>query len=507
MKKSWLALLLAFCTLLPACELFEPIESETPPTITNPSNPGETPPPSETAHSDSDDDGICDKCTQSVMVSIDFFAMNDLHGKFDDTAENEGVDELTTYLKNARAANPNTVLLSSGDMWQGSAESNLTNGEIVVDWMNEMDFSSMTMGNHEYDWGESKIESNAQFAEFPFLGINIYDKATNQRVDYCEASTTVEVGGITVGIIGSIGDVYSSIASDKSKDVTFRTGSALTSLVKAEAAKLRASGVDFIVYSTHEGLGSASEEFTADQEALSTTVDLIFEGHTHQGYAKKDSEGVYHLQNSGDGGGISHALVEINSVTGTYCVSKAEHVWASSYTGLPDDSLVDNLLAKYDSQIAKGREVLGDNSAYRNSTYLCNLVARLYYERGEQVWSERYDIVLGGAYLQTRSPYSLQAGSVTYGQLMTLFPFDNQIVLATISGSKLKNFFTRNNYYTACDIGFSESSIDDAKTYYVITDTYTAYYSYNGMTEVARLDETTFARDLLADYIRGGGLE
>ena len=33
-------------------------------------------------HVDSDDNGGCDTCNQSVLVNLDFYAINDLHGKF-----------------------------------------------------------------------------------------------------------------------------------------------------------------------------------------------------------------------------------------------------------------------------------------------------------------------------------------------------------------------------------------------------------------------------------------
>jgi hypothetical protein len=38
-----------------------------------------------------------------------------------------------------------------------------------------------------------------------------------------------------------------------------------------------------------------------------------------------------------------------------------------------------------------------------------------------------------------------------------------------------------------------------------VTDTYSSSYGPNGLTEIARYDETTYARDLLADYIEAGG--
>jgi 2',3'-cyclic-nucleotide 2'-phosphodiesterase (5'-nucleotidase family) len=207
-------------------------------------------------HVDVDDNGSCDICEISLFVYIDFYAINDLHGKFSDTSSNNGVDELTTYLKNTSLTDEHTVFLSSGDMWQGSSESNLTNGKIITEWMNELGFASMTLGNHEFDWGEEYIIENAALAEFPMLAINIYDRTTNQRVEYCESSVLVECRGLQVGIIGAIGDHYSSISGDKSQNIYFKTGSELTALVKAESDKLRAAGADLIVYSLHSGYGS-----------------------------------------------------------------------------------------------------------------------------------------------------------------------------------------------------------------------------------------------------------
>ena len=50
-------------------------------------------------------------------------------------------------------------------------------------------------------------------------------------------------------------------------------------------------------------------------------------------------------------------------------------------------------------------------------------------------------------------------------------------------------------------------NIDPDATYYIVTDTYTSQYGPNRLTEVARYDETTFARDLLAEYVKAGGLK
>ena len=205
------------------------------------------------AHTDIDDNGSCDACGDSVLVTVDFYVINDLHGKFADTDAQPGVDELTTYLKNSVKSDEHAVLLSTGDMWQGSSESNLTYGNIITDWMNEMDFAAMALGNHEFDWGEEYIAANAAIAEFPFLAINIYDRETNQRVEYASASVMVECGDIDIGIIGAIGDCYSSISYEQVSDIYFKTGDELTALVKSEADRLREGGAEIIVYSLHDG--------------------------------------------------------------------------------------------------------------------------------------------------------------------------------------------------------------------------------------------------------------
>ena len=453
---------------------------------------------------DADDNGICDDCKQSVLITLDIYAVNDLHGKVLDNDSQEGVDELSTYLQNARAQNEYTVVLSSGDMWQGMAESNLTYGKLVTDWMNGMDFVSMTLGNHEYDWGEQYIRENAAMAEFPFLAINVYSTITNQRVDYCQPSVMVEINGVKVGIIGAMGDCYSSISSDKVQDVYFKTGSQLTELVKAESNQLRQAGADCIIYSLHD-------DYSMYDLSLSNGyVDVVFEGHSHQSYIEKDSYGVYHLQGGGDNKGITRASLEVNFARNNTKTKQANTISTSTYRYLDDHPIVAQLTEKYNDVITLARKELGQNDSYRGSWELCEKIAELYYRAGMEKWGDQYDIVLGGGYLKARSPYEIYAGKVTYGDLYNIFPFDNPIVLCKISGSKLRSQFletSNSNYHIYCgDYGESiKNNIVNSKTYYIVIDTYSSLYSYNGATEIARYDETTYARDLLAEFIESGG--
>ena len=449
-------------------------------------------------HVDENSDGVCDECNESVMRDIDIFAVNDLHGKVLDGAGHPGVDEMTTYFKQAKEENPNTIFLSSGDMWQGADLSNSTKGLLVTDWMNHVGFASMTLGNHEYDWGEEFIANNAAQANFPFLAINIYNKQTNERVEYCDASVMYETNGAKIGIIGAMGDCYSSISSDKVQDVYFKTGSALVGLVTSEARKLRAAGADFIVYSVHDDVSAYNAE-------ISQYVDIVFEGHSHQAYTSQDSKGVWHLQGGGDNKGISHAQITVNIANETHSVTSAKTLTSSTYSSYAKDPIVEELSVKYTAQLEEVNRVVGYNEKIRGGDEICDTVAKLYYELGQKSWGEKYDIFLGGAFLSTREPYNVYVGDVTYGDLLNVLPFDNQIVLCSIKGSNLlKGFINNTRYHNYLADGVTAADINSTETYYVVTDTYSSTYSYNQCTELERYDETTFARDLLADYIGTG---
>ncbi|MBR5818243.1 MAG: bifunctional metallophosphatase/5'-nucleotidase [Clostridia bacterium] len=470
------------------------------------------------AHTDSNSDKYCDGCGGYTVVVIDIYAINDLHGKIFDTDSQPGVDELTTYIKSAYTTDDNVIVLSSGDMWQGTSESNLTHGNMMTEWLGELGTVSMTFGNHEFDWNNSYIYDNIALASFPFLAINIYDTTTGTRAAYATPSVIVERGGAKIGIIGAIGDCHSSISQDKVADVEFKIDNALTALVKAESERLRALGCDMIVYSIHDGLDSGEGSGQVSDStfrryydtALSDGyVDVVFEAHSHQRYVCTDRYGVYHLQGGGENSGISHVELSLDVVTDDVNVGTAETVRSYVYSGYSSDDIVDELREKYKNEIAKGDELLGYTQSYVAGDVLRQACADSYLKYGLEIWADKYNIVLGGGYIGIRSPYDLSAGDVYYKDIYSLFPFDNALCLCSVSGKKLKSQFinsTNSNYFIAMSDYGKGLSISDSATYYIVTDTYSAFYAPNGLTIVDMLDEEFYARDMLAEYVKEGGL-
>ncbi len=465
------------------------------------------------SHSDNNSDDICDACGNSVIVVVDFYCINDLHGRILDTLTQPGIEELTTYLESAKETDDHVVLLSSGDMWQGSAESYLTRGKLVTDWMNALDFQAMALGNHEFDWGEEYISQNMKLAEFPFLAINVFDSETQERAEYCVPSLLVEYSGVQIGIIGAIGDHLSSISPDMTRGIYFETGNALTELVKAESLALREQGADFVVYLLHDGTSAGQEASQLhsyyDLSLSDGYVDLVFEGHSHQQYIFEDPFGVPHLQNGGDNtGGLSHAEVSIHAIDGTVTVRETELVTVDAYEQMEDSSVIEKLLKRYEKEVAPAVEVVGNLDASVPGDVLRQSVADLYYMEGLLRWGGEYDIALGGGYISIRSPGYLARGEITYGELLELFPFDNELVLCAIRGEDLKERFLETDnldYFICCDENLT-ANIRDEEIYYVVVDSYSSTYPKNKLIEVERFGESYYARDMLADYIRNGGL-
>ena len=453
--------------------------------------------------------------------TLDVYGINDMHGKFEDTNEQPGVDEMTTYLKNM-ARTQNTIFLSAGDMWQGSCESGLTKGNIITEWMNELDFAAMTLGNHEFDWGVGPILDNIDLAEFPILAINVYDVDTDERLEGCEASTVVDKGDVQIGIIGAIGDCYGDISAERvDGEVYFKTDDDLTALVMAESQRLRTEErVDFVIYAIHDGYGSSSssvktmygnlenEEGTYyDIDLSNGYVDLVFEGHSHKSYILKDSYGVYHLQGGGDNkNGITHAQVVFDFKNDEVSVEEVNFVKHDTYRNMADDDIVDDLMEKYDEEVGAMYDHLGANLIGTiDDDTLAETAAMLYYQYGVEKWGDEYDIIIGGGKINVRSPYQLKKGSVTYAQLYMLFPFDNAIVLCKIKGSDLKRRYMNNSGYFT--YGYDNRTIVDSEYYYIVTDTYNLYYKSNRLTLVEIYGEDIYARDFLAQYAREGGFE
>jgi hypothetical protein len=122
--------------------------------------------------------------------------------------------------------------------------------------------------------------------------------------------------------------------------------------------------------------------------------------------------------------------------------------------------------------------------------------------------------VLGGGFLQTRSPYYLPAKAVTYGDIYPLLPFDNPLDLCEVNGSRLQSQFIDSKNYV-CFYGEDgqaiKNNVSNNETYYVVVDTYCANYNFKGLGFLKIVeyyedgDHSYYPRHALAEYIYNDG--
>ena len=100
-------------------------------------------------------------------VSVQILAVNDFHGNLEPPAGSSGrigtinaggVEYLATHINSLRATNPNTVVVSAGDMIGASPLlSALFHDEPTIEAFNLIGLDYNAVGNHEFDEGRDEL--------------------------------------------------------------------------------------------------------------------------------------------------------------------------------------------------------------------------------------------------------------------------------------------------------------------------------------------------------------
>src|SRR5580658_2905912 len=110
-------------------------------------------------------------------ITITLLHSNDLHAHIEPTRIKGqpygGYARQATIIKRARASEPNVMLLSGGDTFQGTLFFNTYEGLADLAFMNEVHYDAMAVGNHEFDRGPKPLGTFASLAAFPVLSANL----------------------------------------------------------------------------------------------------------------------------------------------------------------------------------------------------------------------------------------------------------------------------------------------------------------------------------------------
>ncbi|RVV98449.1 multifunctional 2',3'-cyclic-nucleotide 2'-phosphodiesterase/5'-nucleotidase/3'-nucleotidase [Mesobaculum littorinae] len=240
--------------------------------------------------------------------SMTLLHTNDFHDRFEpinaydsscSTEDNEagdcfgGIARMITAVEEARErAGDNVLLLDAGDQFQGSLFFSEYGGELAAEFMNQLAYDAMAVGNHEFDNGPEGLAEFTAQVDFPVLSANIDVSQNDQLSGEVEKSTVIEVGGEQIGIVSVLAEDTPETSSP-GKSVIFSSD---TDGAQAEIDRLTDEGVNKIILLTHVG-------FPADKRLAEelTGVDLIVGGHSHTLLSNDDEDaaGAYPTEVNG----------------------------------------------------------------------------------------------------------------------------------------------------------------------------------------------------------------
>lgn len=217
----------------------------------------------------------------TILHTNDFHARFEPISRFDSGCSAEdndagecfgGTARLITAVDAARARSNNSILVDGGDQFQGTLFYTYYKGAMAAEFMNQLGYDGMTVGNHEFDDGPEVLRGFVDAVEFPVLMSNADISKEALLNEAIQKSTIIERGGERIGLIGLTPQNTQELASP-GPNVNFTDPA---EAVQAEVDRLTAEGVNKIIVLSHSGYGVD----IAVAEAT-TGVDVIVGGHTN----------------------------------------------------------------------------------------------------------------------------------------------------------------------------------------------------------------------------------
>ena len=388
-----------------------------------------------------------DKSSNKVIEILSF---NDFHGNVLENGKNIGAAKLTgiikEYQKKDEASDTYGVAtVSGGDIYQGTAISNILSGAPVSEMLKEIGIVASAIGNHEYDWGSDKIKPWADEVGFKFLASNLIDETTGLAPEYAEPYIITEVEGINIAFIGIA--TPETLTSTKAENVVGLKFLDIVETIDKYSKIVRAEGADIVVALTHSPAVENSDGTIIGEAAEiaenAADVDAVIAAHNHKfvdGFVQNNNTGkdIPVVQAGYNGRGLSVITFTFDENEEILNVdANTRQFYAESTTNeFPVDENVAESIAKYNEELAPTllKEVAElnfdlDHDRYAGVTPLGVTVA----EAMRQAGGTQVAIANGGG---IRAP--LTKGTLTLGDMYTILPFDNNVVTMKVTGAKLK---------------------------------------------------------------------
>jgi len=418
---------------------------------------------------------------EDTVYNITVLHTNDHHGRFWQNRYGEYgmaarktlVDQIRTEVESAGGS---VLLLSGGDINTGVPESDLQNAEPDFKGMSLIGYDAMAIGNHEFDNPISVLRMQEGWANFPLLSANIYDKKTDQRL--FKPYQVFNLNGVKTAVIGLTTKDTAKIGNPEYiSGFDFRDPELEAKKVIAEVENNEHPDLIFAV--THMGhyqnaqYGvNAPGDVTLARSLPEGALDMIVGGHSQEPVCMEGDNvvdanfqpgddcvpdkqnGTYIVQahewgkylgradyqfKNGELTLLDYKLIPINLVKKVEVDGESKRVLVADKIEQDADVLEfltpyqENGQAELSNQVAEiNGKLEGDRSAVRfKQTNLGLLIAKAHKERTKA----DFGVMNSGGVRD-----SIQAGKVTYKDVLKVQPFANQVSYVDMTGAEVINY-------------------------------------------------------------------
>lgn len=258
--------------------------------------------------------------------TITFIQLNDLHANI--VGHNEqvkqegnstiklekmgGLAKIKTQIDSIRQENNHTILMNIGDTYHGTAESMFTNGNMVVDLVNNLGVDVGVMGNWDFAYGPivthlryGKIsQDDVQRPNFKVIAANATCALPSQIASmgafaqtmattalentfgckvgelFLDPTHIIEKEGIKIGFIGLTSDIVDRMHEMMGFNLDFTQGKEnYVTLINDYATELKNAGADMVVVMSELGI---HKDYALAKVLSKENVQVIFSAHTHE---------------------------------------------------------------------------------------------------------------------------------------------------------------------------------------------------------------------------------
>ena len=384
----------------------------------------------------------CSQNTDNRSDDIVILFENDVHCVV------EGYSKLSAMKKELQQNYKNVGVVSGGDYIQGSSLGVISQGEYIVKLMNLVGYDAVTLGNHEFDYRLERLEELVDMMDTKPICCNFSEIGDNDS--YFEPYSMVSYGNIDIAYIGIT--TPTTIASSSPTQFRGENGepiytfnpTTLYDIVQNNIDLAKTAGAEYVIALSH--IGYADDAVYGDLEDVETLIkntdgfDVVLDAHSHSVIEEKliTDEGGNEVVLSSAGTKFEYIgkLVISNGNFDTQLIKTEDYK--------KTDTAVDAYLEQIDLEYSElgnrkvaysevdliTHDIDGNRLVRKSETNLGNLCA----EAMRSAVDADIGYVNGGG---IRS--NISTGDVTFNDLLAVFPFNNTVVLAQISGQTIKD--------------------------------------------------------------------